>query len=134
MTRRLRSAFAALLILALPVQAWASALAPCVWAKAREAGRASGPVAAPPVAGGAASHCNHEGAASPRTPSLGKGIAGGPCAACPAACGLCHLAAGAMLAPLPAAVEDLLRMVLNAGMALPDLSIPAAHAPPPPRS
>ncbi len=51
------------------------------------------------------------------------------------ACGFCHLACSSALVSLPStALDDLLRPVLNAGVAGADLSIPAVHAPPPPRA
>lgn len=136
MNRFKRFSLAVLLAMALPIQAWAAAAAPCAWAKGKAAAATSGlPDAAPaPLrAGGASAHCGHGPVAATPAGSARTG-AGTDRDACHLACGHCHSTCGAMAAPLLAGIHDALRPVLNASAARADLSISPAHAPPPPRS
>lgn len=135
MNRWIRFAAALLLIATLPAKAWAAVAMPlcaadsAVGVAAMAAPVSTGAAAAVPPQAMTPEHCaDHVSQGSTEERSH-------PVKVDCSTCGFCHLACSSFLAPPPAAaLDDLLRPVLNAGTAGADLSVPAAHAPPPPRA
>jgi hypothetical protein len=131
----IRLAAALLLIAALPARAWGAMAMPLCAVDAMGGAAASAAVVhaamvdPDPSQAMTPEHCAGHGSSAAANDDATP--AGTDCSTC----GFCHLACSSFLAPPPAAgLDDLLRPVLNAGAAGTDLSIPAAHAPPPPRA